>query len=54
MPAWETNCFVNGEGGAADETGSSGAVVSLKVGLSGIYSRVCGRWFATAQRHGFR
>ena len=54
MPAWETNCLVDGEGGAADKTVSSGVVVLLKVGYPGVYCRVCGRWLVTAQRHGLR
>jgi hypothetical protein len=41
-PHGETNFFVDGEGGPADERGSSGVVVSLKVGLSGIVCRVRG------------
>jgi hypothetical protein len=36
VSAWETNCLVDGEGGPANETGSSGVVVSLKFGLPGI------------------
>jgi hypothetical protein len=37
VSAWETNCLVDGEGGPASETGSSGVVVSLKFGLPGIF-----------------
>jgi hypothetical protein len=49
VPAWETNCLVDGEGGPADETSSSGVAISLKVGLSEVCCCVCGWWFTPVQ-----
>jgi hypothetical protein len=54
VSAGETNCFGDGESGAADETDSCGIVVSLEVGYPAIDCCVGGGWFTTAERHGVR